>query len=170
MTYCEFQARIINRWRERTRKIVNVKCKNFQKYESHRKLLERYGGSLPDGIGRFFSVWLISGFPSTNYAEYYSTKRKSAKIASGSSLQLISYSSIFASNFWICCYCHGTIMVLSMRELETSNSTPHCIATACHVCSTWLRASESGVQWSVCCIVCWCPLVPLCPLVSSVSR
>ena len=61
----------------------------------------------------------------------------------------------------------------SLRELETSNSTPHCIATACQVCSRLPWADESGVQWFVCCIVCRCPLVPLCPLVcplvSSVS-
>ena len=42
---------------------------------------------------------VISDFPSTIYAKFYSTKRKSVKNASDSSLKLISYSSIFASNF-----------------------------------------------------------------------
>ena len=64
--------------------------------------------------GEVISCNSFSDFPSTNYAKYYSTKRKSVKIASDSaSLQLISYSPIFASNFQICCYCHDTIMVLS---------------------------------------------------------
>ena len=43
----------------------------------------------------------VSDFPSSDYANFYSTKRKSAKNASDSSLKLISYSSIFASNFRI---------------------------------------------------------------------
>ena len=41
----------------------------------------------------------FSDFPSISYANFYSTKRKSAKIASDASLKLISYSSIFVSNF-----------------------------------------------------------------------
>ena len=52
-----------------------------------------------------------------------------------------------------------------VREVETSNPTPHCIATACHVCSrsyASAKARKSGVPWFVCCIVCWCPLVLLC--------
>ena len=47
------------------------------------------------------SVLAISDLPSSNYAKFYSTKRKSVKNASDSSLKLISYSSIFASNFWV---------------------------------------------------------------------
>ena len=47
------------------------------------------------------SVLVISDFPSTIYANFYSTKRKSAKNASDSSLKLISYSSIFASQLWV---------------------------------------------------------------------
>ena len=47
------------------------------------------------------SVLAISDFPSSNYAIFYSTKRKSVKNASDSSPKLISYSSIFASNFLI---------------------------------------------------------------------
>ena len=43
----------------------------------------------------------FSDFPSSSYANFYSTNRKSAKIASDSSLKLISYLSIFASNFKI---------------------------------------------------------------------
>ena len=54
-----------------------------------------------------------------------------------------------------------------LREIETSSLTPHCNATACRACSRWPRAYESGVQWFVCCIVC---SVPLCPVVSAVSR
>ena len=51
---------------------------------------------------RGLSVLSISDFPSSSYANFYSTKRKSAKNASeDSSLQLISYLSIFASNFWM---------------------------------------------------------------------
>ena len=43
---------------------------------------------------------VISDFPSTTiYEKFYSTKRKSVKNASDSSLKLISYSPIFASNF-----------------------------------------------------------------------
>ena len=61
----------------------------------------------------WLSVLSISDFPSSNYAKFYSTKRKSVKNASDSSLKLISYSPIFASNFLICCYCHDTIMILS---------------------------------------------------------
>ena len=45
------------------------------------------------------SCLVISDFPSINYAKFYLTKRKSVKNASDSSLKLISYSSIFASNF-----------------------------------------------------------------------
>ena len=41
---------------------------------------------------------MISDFPSTIYANFYSTKRKSVKNASDSSLKFISYSSIFATN------------------------------------------------------------------------
>ena len=49
---------------------------------------------------RGLSVLSISDFPSSSYANFYSTKRKSAKNASeDSSLNLISYSSICASNF-----------------------------------------------------------------------
>ena len=55
----------------------------------------------------------------------------------------------------------------SLREVETCSPTPHYSATACRACSRWPRADERGVQWFVCCIVCG---VPLCPLVSSVSR
>ena len=52
VTYHEPRARNINRRREITRKPVSVKCIFFKKkYESHRKLLERCGGSLPDGTG-----------------------------------------------------------------------------------------------------------------------
>ena len=46
-----------------------------------------------------FCLLVISDFPSSNYAIFYSTKRKSAKNAPDSSLKLISYLSIFASNF-----------------------------------------------------------------------
>ena len=46
------------------------------------------------------SFLVISGFPSSNYAKFYFTKRKSAqKNASDSSHKLISYSSVFASIF-----------------------------------------------------------------------
>jgi hypothetical protein len=76
-------------------------AKSFQKYESHRKLLERYGGSLPVGIGAVIMVNSFSDFPSGSYAIFYSTKRKSAKNASDSSLKLISYLSIFAYIFKI---------------------------------------------------------------------
>ena len=48
-------------------------------------------------LGRFF--FAISDFPSISYAIFYSTKRKSVKNASDSSLKLIAYSSIFASIF-----------------------------------------------------------------------
>ena len=47
--------------------------------------------------GNHFLV--ISDFPSSNYAKFYLTKRKSVKNASGSSHKLISYSPIFASFF-----------------------------------------------------------------------
>ena len=40
-----------------------------------------------------------SDFPSSSYAKYSPTKRKSAKHASGSSFKLVSYSPVFASNF-----------------------------------------------------------------------
>ena len=89
----------MNRRRERTHKTVSVTCKKNPKYGSHRKLLERYGGSLPVGIGAVIMVNSFSDFPSISRADFYSTKRKSAKNASDSSLKLISYLSIFASNF-----------------------------------------------------------------------
>ena len=55
-----------------------------------------------EGIGAAgFSCLVVSYFPSSSYAKYYSTKRKSAKNASDSSFKLVSYSPIFASNFWI---------------------------------------------------------------------
>ena len=47
------------------------------------------------------SALAISDFPSSNCAKFYSTKRKSVKNASDSSPKLISYSSIFASKFWM---------------------------------------------------------------------
>ena len=53
----------------------------------------------------------------------------------------------------------------SLRELETSNSTPHCTETARNARSRLPRADESGVQWFICCIVRWCPLVCWCPFV-----
>ena len=49
------------------------------KYESHRKLLERHGGSLPGSLVDFF-FYVISDVPSSSYAKYYSTKRKSEKM------------------------------------------------------------------------------------------
>ena len=42
---------------------------------------------------------VISDFPSSSYAVFYSTKRKNVKNSSDSPLKLILYSSIFASNF-----------------------------------------------------------------------
>ena len=54
-------------------------------------------GNTKDGL----SVLAISDFPSINYAKFYSTKRKSVKNALDSSLKLISYSSVFVSNFWV---------------------------------------------------------------------
>ena len=69
-------------------------------------------------------------------------------------------------SFFLVSFHFGWELFFFVREFETSISTPHCIATACHVFSRWLRAWESGVQRFVCCTVCWCPpLVPLCPLV-----
>ena len=50
-------------------------------------------------LNHIISCNSFSDFPSSSYANFYSTKRKSAKIASDSSLKLISYLSIFASNF-----------------------------------------------------------------------
>ena len=52
-----------------------------------------------DTLNRVINANSFSDFPSGSYAIFYSTKRKSAKNASDSSLKLISYSSIFASNF-----------------------------------------------------------------------
>ena len=47
-----------------------------------------------------FSCLVISDFPSTSYAKFYSTKRNSVENASDSSLKLlISYSSILMANF-----------------------------------------------------------------------
>ena len=35
-----------------------------------------------------------------------------------------------------------------LRELETRNSTPHCIATACHVCcSRWLQCEKRNLRF-----------------------
>ena len=53
----------------------------------------------PEGIGGVVLCNSFSDFPSSSYAKFYSTKRKSVKMPSDSSLKLISYSSIFASNF-----------------------------------------------------------------------
>ena len=66
------------------------------------KVIESYGEDTAAGCrdtkaGLFRLV--ISDFPSTSHANFYSTKRKSAKNVLDSSLKLISYSSIFASNF-----------------------------------------------------------------------
>ena len=66
--------------------------------ESLGKLLERYDGSL-HGTNSAMTKVRISGFLSINYAKYYSAKRKNAKNATGSSLKLISYSSILIENF-----------------------------------------------------------------------
>ena len=49
--------------------------------------------------GRVVSVLVISDFPSSSYANFYSTKRKSVKNAPDSSSKLISYPPIFASHF-----------------------------------------------------------------------
>ena len=46
-----------------------------------------------------FYSYVISDFPSKDIKTIYSTKRKSVQSSSDSSLKLISYSSIFASNF-----------------------------------------------------------------------
>ena len=57
MTEHEWRARNINinRRRKRTHRTVSVKCKHFpKKYESHRKLWERYGGRLLKVSGGFF--------------------------------------------------------------------------------------------------------------------
>ena len=89
---------LIDGAKERAKLLVQS-TKSFQKDESHRKLLERYGGSLHVGIGAVISFNSFSDFPSCSYANFYSTKRKSAKNASDSSLSLISYSPIFASIF-----------------------------------------------------------------------
>jgi len=58
-------------------------AKSFQKYESHRKLLERCGGSLPDGIGRVMLRNSFSDFPSTNYANFSFDQTKERKNAFG---------------------------------------------------------------------------------------
>ena len=67
------------------------------------QVIESYGENTVEGChGTITGVILrnsFSDFPSSSYANFYSTKRKSAKIASDSSLKLISYSSIFASYF-----------------------------------------------------------------------
>jgi len=65
------------------------------------KLLERYDGSLRDHRAFFLRHSDFLQVVQLNYAKYYSTKRKSVKNASDSSVKLISYSSIFASHFWI---------------------------------------------------------------------
>ena len=101
VTHHEWRARNINRWRERTRKTVSVKCNLFSK---NMKVIESHGKCTVESchgtINRIILRNSFSDFPSTNYAKYYSTKRKSAKMPSeDSSFQLISYSSIFASNF-----------------------------------------------------------------------
>ena len=66
------------------------------------KVIESYGEDTAAGCrdtkaGLFRLV--ISDFPSTSHANLYLTKRKSAKNTSDSSDKLISYSTIFASNF-----------------------------------------------------------------------
>ena len=67
------------------------------------KVIESYGENTVEGCHDTITGVILrnsfSDFPSSSYANFYSTKRKSAKIASDSSLKLISYSSIFASNF-----------------------------------------------------------------------
>ena len=55
---------------------------------------------------------VISDFPSSNYASFYLTKRKSVKKSSDSSLKLISYSPIFASQFWIVV----AVVILTVRD------------------------------------------------------
>ena len=52
-----------------------------------------------DTLNHIISCNSFSDFPSISYANFYSTKRKNAKMPSDSSLKLISYLSIFASNF-----------------------------------------------------------------------
>ena len=74
----------------------------MQKFSKNMKVIESYWKDTVavcrDTLAGL-SVLSISDFPSSNYANFYSTKRKSAKNASDSSLQLISYLPIFASNF-----------------------------------------------------------------------
>ena len=65
--------------------------------ESHRQDTRQFAVILTPGV----FVLVISDFPSSIYAKFYLTKRKSVKNAPDSSLKLISYSPIFASHFWI---------------------------------------------------------------------
>ena len=90
------------------------------------KVTESYGkyavGSFHDTINHIILCNSFSGFPSTNYAKYYTTKRKSVKMPSeDSSLQLISYSPIFASNFRIAV----TAMVPSWYYQDTHFLAPY---------------------------------------------
>ena len=99
VAYHEWRARNINRRRERTHKTVSVKCKNFAKIWKSPKVIGKIRRQFAVILTTGLSVLAISDFPSSNYAKFYLTKRKSVKNASDSSLKLISYSSIFASNF-----------------------------------------------------------------------
>ena len=63
------------------------------------KVTKSYDGKRDDTKGPGYGRLVISDFPSSSYAKYYSTKQKSVKNASDSSTKLISYSSIFASIF-----------------------------------------------------------------------
>ena len=67
----------------------------------------------------------FSGFLSSDYANFYSTKRKSAKNASDSSLKLISYSPIFASIFRIAV----TAMIPSWYYQQTHLFAPYLLTT-----------------------------------------
>ena len=66
------------------------------------KAIESYGKDTVAGCRDTkagLSCLVISDFPSSSYAKFYSTKRKSVKNASDSPLKLISYSSILMTNF-----------------------------------------------------------------------
>ena len=71
-----------------------------------------------DTMSRIIRISDFPAFLQSDYAKFYSTKRKSVKNASDSSPKLISYASIFSSNFWIEVAWGDTITILSSGRLQ----------------------------------------------------
>ena len=91
---------LIDEAKERAKPLVQS-TRNFPKNMKVTKSYWKDTAAVWEILTTRLSCLATSDFPSFIYAHFYSTKRKSAKNASDSSRKLISYSSIFASNFWI---------------------------------------------------------------------